>query len=58
MRINSNEDFHLFIENIITGGRRKWQRTSAKNNNNGGGLGFWGMVGAVLLALFIFSLVG
>lgn len=30
----------------------------AKNNDNGGGLGFWGMVGAVLLALFIFSLVG
>ena len=29
----------------------------AKKNNNGG-LGFWGMVGAVLLALFIFSVIG
>ena len=54
MLINSNEDFHLFIENIITGRKKEM----AKNNNNGGGLGFWGMVGAVLLALFIFSLVG
>ena len=26
----------------------------AKNNDNGGGLGFWGMVGAVLVALLIF----
>lgn len=30
----------------------------ANNNNNGGGLSFWGMVGAVLLALFIFAVIG
>lgn len=24
------------------------------NNNNGGGMSFWGMVGAILVALFIF----
>lgn len=29
----------------------------AKKNNDGG-LGFWGMVGAVLLALIIFSVLG
>lgn len=28
------------------------------NNNNGGGMSFWGVVGAVLLALIIFSLIG
>lgn len=28
------------------------------NNNNGGGMGFWGMVGAILVALFIFSVIG
>lgn len=28
------------------------------NNNSGGGLSFWGMVGAVLLALIIFALIG
>jgi len=28
------------------------------NNNNGGGLGFFGMVGAILLALFIFAFIG
>lgn len=28
------------------------------NNNNGGGLSFWGMVGAVLVALLIFALIG
>lgn len=28
------------------------------NNGNGGGLGFWGMVGAVLVALIIFALIG
>lgn len=28
------------------------------NNNNGGGLSFWGMVGAVLVALIIFGLIG
>ena len=27
------------------------------NNNNGGGMGFWGMVGAILVALFIFSVI-
>lgn len=27
-------------------------------NNNGNGLGFWGMVGAVLVALIIFALIG
>lgn len=27
-------------------------------NNNGGGLSFWGMVGAVLVALLIFALIG
>lgn len=26
--------------------------------NNGGGLGFWGVVGAVLLALIIFAVIG
>ena len=30
----------------------------ANNNNGGGGLSFWGMVGAVLVALIIFSLFG
>lgn len=30
----------------------------SKNNDNGGGLGFWGMVGAVLVALLIFSILG
>ena len=30
----------------------------AKNNDNGGGLGVWGMVGAVLVALLIFSILG
>lgn len=28
------------------------------SNEKGGGLGFWGMVGAVLIALIIFSLIG
>lgn len=28
------------------------------NNEKGGGLGFWGMVGAVLVALIIFALIG
>lgn len=28
------------------------------NNGNGGGLSFWGMVGAVLVALIIFALIG
>lgn len=28
------------------------------NSNNGGGLSFWGMVGAVLVALIIFGLIG
>ncbi len=28
------------------------------NNNNGGGLSFWGMVGAVLVALIIFAVIG
>lgn len=28
------------------------------NGNGGGGLGFWGMVGAVLVALIIFALIG
>ena len=28
------------------------------NNNNGGGLSFWGMVGAVLVALLIFVVIG
>ena len=28
------------------------------NNNNGGGMSFWGMVGASLVALFIFSVIG
>lgn len=28
------------------------------NSNGGGGLSFWGMVGAVLVALIIFSLIG
>ena len=26
--------------------------------NNGGGLTFWGMVGAILVALLIFALIG
>ena len=30
----------------------------ANNNNGGGGLSFWGMVGAVLVALVIFALIG
>ncbi len=30
----------------------------ANNNNGGGGLSFWGMVGAVLVALIIFALIG
>lgn len=38
---------------------QKEEKEMANNNNsNGGGLGFWGMVGAVLLALIIFSLIG
>lgn len=28
------------------------------NNGNSGGLSFWGMVGAVLVALIIFALIG
>ena len=28
------------------------------NNNNGGGLSFWGLVGAVLVALIIFAVIG
>ena len=28
------------------------------NNNNGGGLSFWGMVGAVLVALLILAVIG
>lgn len=28
------------------------------SNNNGGGLSFWGMVGAVLVALIIFAVIG
>lgn len=27
-------------------------------NNNGGGLSFWGMVGAVLVTLIIFAVIG
>lgn len=30
----------------------------ANNNNGGSGLSFWGMVGAVLVALIIFALIG
>ena len=30
----------------------------SSRNNNGGGLGFWQMVGAVILALIIFSEIG
>jgi hypothetical protein len=26
--------------------------------NNGGGMSFWGVVGAILVALFIFALIG
>ena len=28
------------------------------NNNGGGELSFWGMVGAVLVALIIFAIIG
>lgn len=28
------------------------------NKNGGGGLSFWGMVGAVLVALLIFAVIG
>lgn len=28
------------------------------NGNGGGGLSFWGMVGAVLVALIIFAVIG
>lgn len=30
----------------------------SSSNNNGGGLGFWQIVGAVILALVIFSEIG
>lgn len=30
----------------------------SNNNNGSGGLSFWGMVGAVLVALIIFALIG
>lgn len=30
----------------------------ANNNNGGGGLSFWGVVGAVLVALIIFAFIG
>ncbi len=30
----------------------------ANNGKGGGGLGFWGMVGAVLVALIIFAVIG
>lgn len=30
----------------------------ANNNNNNGGMSFWGMVGAILVALVIFSVIG
>lgn len=30
----------------------------ANNNGNGGGLTFWGMVGAIIVALIIFSIFG
>lgn len=34
------------------------EKSMANNNNNGGGLSFWGMVGAVLVALLIFAVIG
>ncbi len=30
----------------------------SNNNNGGGGMGFFGLVGAILLALFIFAFIG
>ena len=30
----------------------------SSNKNNGGGIGFWGLVGAILVALIIFALIG
>ena len=34
------------------------QKEVCSVNGNGGGLGFWGVVGAVLVALVIFALCG
>lgn len=44
----------LYDVNSIKRGIKKM----ANNNKNNGGMSFWGMVGAILVALFIFSVIG